>query len=157
MSEVIIVCFGNVCRSPMGAALLQQALDRRLGDGHEVVVTSAGIGASDGYPPSQGSIRAMQNRGIDIRSHRSRLLTPDWSRRALLVYCMEDYQVERARGMAPDCADRIRTMGEDVPDPLGSGQIAYDAVAYKIETLIPGVVEEIVAALGDAPAPAPQL
>lgn len=138
-----MVCFGNVCRSPMAEALLQRALDEQLGDG-AVLVTSGGVGASDGYPPSQGTIRAMADRGIDVRRHRSRELTPSWASRAFLIYCMEDYQVDRVRAMAPSLDGRARLMGgEEVPDPLGSGQGAYDAVAEQLERLLPPVVDEV--------------
>src|SRR5688572_11125164 len=67
--EIIVVCYGNICRSPMGVVLLQRALDERLGEG-VVLVTGAGIGADDGRPPSQGTIRAMAARGFDLRSSR---------------------------------------------------------------------------------------
>lgn len=146
--EIIAVCFGNVCRSPMAEVLLQRALDERLGPDGGLVVSSAGVAASDGYPPSRGSVRAMERYGLDIRSHRSRELTPGWARRAFLVYCMEDYQVDRVRAMLPDeMHPRVRTMGEEIPDPLGSGQFAYDAVANAIWTLVPRVVDEVVAEL----------
>lgn len=150
MREIVMVCFGNVCRSPMAEALLQRALDERLGAG-AVLVTSAGIAASDGFPPSRGTIRAMADRGIDARRHRSRELTASWAARAFLLYCMEEYQVERVRAMAP-VDGRARLMGdEEVPDPLGSGQEAYDAVAEQIERLLPQVVAEVVAEIEAEP------
>ena len=62
MREIVVVCYGNICRSPMGEVLLQRALDERLGEG-AILVTSAGIGADDGRPPSTGTIRAMAERG----------------------------------------------------------------------------------------------
>lgn len=149
--EVIVVCYGNICRSPMAEALLQRALDERLGPGR-VLVGSAGIAAGDGHPPSQGSVRAMQSRGVDIRRTRSRELTAAMARRAHLIYCMEEYQVERVRALLPtDHAARVRTMGEEVPDPLGAGQAAYDAVAAKVESLIPRVVDEIATSLDGSP------
>lgn len=148
MTEIICICFGNVCRSPIAEAMLQRALAERLGEG-AVVVSSAGIAATDGYPPSQGSVRAMQTRGFDIRGHRSRELTLGWARNAFLMYCMEDYQVDRVRAMLSDGVERARLFGgQEVPDPLGSGQAAYEAVADQIESLLPQVVEEVVAELG---------
>lgn len=144
-----MVCLANVCRSPMAEALLRRALDDRLGPGHDVAVGSAGIGAHDGQPPSQGAIRAMELRGIDIRHQRSSDLTAGMAARADLIYCMEDYQVGHVRDLLAGGLDRARTMGEDVPDPMGHGQLAYDAIAARIESLIPRVVDEIAAFLGD--------
>ena len=143
-----MVCFGNICRSPMAEALLQRALDERLGEGHDVLVSSAGVAATEGLPPSQGSIRAMRSYGIDIHRSRSRELTPSMAQRADLIYCMESYQVDRVRAMLPaEQSDRVRLMGDEVPDPLGAGQPAYDAVADQIEKLLPGVIEQVVAYL----------
>lgn len=147
MREVIVVCYGNICRSPMGEVLLQRALDERFGDG-SFLVTSAGIGADDGRPPSQGTIRAMAERGFDVRRLRSTYLRPDAARAAWRLYCMEEYQVERIRQQAPEAADKVMLLaGEEVPDPLGSGQQAYEQVALQIERLIPAVLDEIEKAL----------
>lgn len=141
--EIVVVCYGNICRSPIGEVLLQQALDERVAPGR-FLVTSAGIGADDGRPPSQGTIRTLAARGIDARGLRSSLLRPADVRRAWRIYCMEDYQVAHVRAMAPGADERVRLMaGQEVPDPLGSGQEMYDAVADQIEHLLPSVLEEI--------------
>lgn len=124
-------------------ALLQQALDERFGPG-EFLVTGAGIGADDGRPPSQGTVRAMERRGIDVRRHRSRFLTPQITRQAWRVYAAEHYQVEHARlALQLEAHGRIRLFGEEVPDPLGSGEEAYERVAQQIERLLPSVVDAI--------------
>lgn len=144
---IIVTCYGNICRSPIGEVLLQRALDARLGDG-VVIVTSAGIGADDGRPPSQGTVRAMEARGIDVRRLRSTYLTRRLAERAWRIYCMEDYQVARARELIPEEPDKVMLWGgEEVPDPLGSTQEAYDAVARQFERLLPAVVEDIAAAI----------
>lgn len=141
--EIIVVCYGNICRSPMGEVLLQRALDERFGAG-SFLVTSAGIGADDGRPPSQGTIRAMADRGVDVRRLRSTYLRATAAEAAWRIYCMEDYQVAQVRAMLPGDADKVSLLaGEEVPDPLGSGQQAYENVALQIERLIPAVLDEI--------------
>jgi protein-tyrosine-phosphatase len=131
----------------MGEVLLQRGLDERLGAG-EVLVTSAGIGADDGRPPSLGTIRAMADRDIDLRFARSTYLTPAHAARAWRLYCMEQYQVERVRGMLNGNPERVMLFaGEEVPDPIGSGQQIYDEVALQIERLLPAVIDDIAAAI----------
>lgn len=145
--EIIAVCYGNICRSPMAEALLQRALDERLGEG-VILVTSAGIGADDGRPPSQGTIKAMAARGFDLRFTRSTYLTPEHAARAWRLYCMEQYQVDRVRSMLPRRPERVMLLGgEEVPDPIGSGQQIYDEVALQIERLLPAVVDDIARAI----------
>ena len=149
--EIVCICFGNICRSPMMEALLQRALDERFGAG-AFLVTGAGIGADDGRPPSQGTVRAMSRRGLDVRSHRSRFLTPGIVRGAWRVYAAEAYQVEHARRAADaEAHARIDLFGEEVPDPFGSSDQAYEAVAQQIERLLPGVVEAIARELEASP------
>ena len=140
------VCYGNICRSPIAEVLLQRALDDRFGQG-EFLVTSAGIGADDGRPPSQGTIKAMQQRGIDCRSLRSTYMTGVIATRSWRIYCMEDYQVQFVRSMVQDARDKVMLMGEEVPDPLGSKQKAYDNVALQIERLLPSVLDDIARAV----------
>jgi protein-tyrosine phosphatase len=145
--EIIVSCYGNICRSPIGEALLQRALDERLGPG-VVIVTGGGIGADDGRPPSQGTIRVMAARGFDVRSHRSRLLSPPRAARAWRILCMEDYQVARVREMLPGQEHRVMLWGgEEVGDPLGSGDQAYEDVALQLERLLSSVVDEIAVAI----------
>jgi len=146
MKEIIVVCYGNICRSPMGEVLLQRALDERFGAG-EFIVTSAGIGADDGRPPSQGTIKAMAERGSDVRSLRSSYLTPAMARRAWRLYVMEEYQANHVRGLVDDPSKVMLLAGEEVDDPLGSGQQAYEDVAVQIERLLPAVVEDIAAGI----------
>jgi protein-tyrosine-phosphatase len=54
---------------------------------------------------------------------------------------MEEYQCARVRQMTDP--SKVMLMGEEVPDPMGSAQSAYDAVAEQIERLLPGVVEDV--------------
>lgn len=146
--EIVCLCFGNICRSPMMEALLQRALDDRFGEGR-FMVTGAGVGADDGRPPSQGTVRALERRGIDFRRHRSRALTPSIARGAWRIYATETYQVQRAQAfLEPADQHKVRLMGgEEIDDPYGSNDQAYETVAVQVERLIPMVVEEIASEL----------
>lgn len=130
----------------MGEVLLQRALDERLGEA-AFLVTSAGIGADDGRPPSQGTIRAMADRGFDVRVLRSAYLTAEAAENAWRIYCMEEYQANFVRSMVREDRDKVMLMGEEIPDPLGSKQKAYDTVARQIERLLPEVVDDIARAV----------
>ena len=73
MSEILVVCTGNICRSPMAEGFLRAALVERLGEAAPVV-TSAGTAGWDGSGAMDESIRAAQERGVDIRAHLARRL-----------------------------------------------------------------------------------
>ena len=65
---LLVVCVGNICRSPMAAAMLKH----QLGEQTDVTVGSAGLGALVGYPADDHAIALMQERGLDISDHRGR-------------------------------------------------------------------------------------
>ncbi len=142
MPEVVFVCYGNICRSPMGEALLQRALDERLTPGHDWIVTSAGVGATDGTPASRGTKDVLAARGIDFRRHRARYLTPAIARNAALLVCMEAMQVEQVRRMVDD-PDRVVLLGDGVPDPIGAGPELYEKTAALIESHIAALVGKL--------------
>ena len=139
MPEVVFVCYGNICRSPIGEALLARALNERLGDGHDWVVSSAGVGATDGTPASRGTKDVLAARGIDFRRHRARFLTPAIARDAFLLVCMEPMQVEQVRRMVND-PEKVVLLGDGVPDPIGAGPELYEKTAALIESHIAGLV-----------------
>ncbi|MFL5359908.1 MAG: low molecular weight phosphotyrosine protein phosphatase, partial [Myxococcales bacterium] len=70
--RVLMVCTGNICRSPMAQVLLADALKKR---GIDVAVESAGLGALVGHPADPIAVKLMQARGLDLSGHRGRQLT----------------------------------------------------------------------------------
>jgi protein-tyrosine phosphatase len=83
--RVLLVCTANICRSPMAAALLQDACATRQ---LPVVVSSAGF-LFDGHAASDTTIKVMGERGLDLRSHRSRVIDGPIIGAADLVLTME--------------------------------------------------------------------
>ena len=72
--DILLVCTGNMCRSPMAEAMLRHQLDER---GVEVDVHSAGL-TGDGSPASEPAVQVMAAEyELPIDAHRSRLLTAD--------------------------------------------------------------------------------
>src|SRR5256714_12133398 len=71
--RILLVCTGNICRSPLAAALLGRALVERGMEG--LAVASAGAGGWEGAPVSEGAYLVGLERGRDLSGHRARLLT----------------------------------------------------------------------------------
>ena len=57
MASILVVCSGNICRSPIAEGFLRRAIGRRLGEGAPSV-SSAGTIACDGNLPSEGRVTA---------------------------------------------------------------------------------------------------
>ncbi|MEX0666480.1 MAG: protein-tyrosine-phosphatase [Acidimicrobiia bacterium] len=100
---MLVVCTGNICRSPMGEALLRAHLDAR---GTAVNVHSAGTMAWNAGPPNE-AVAAMAEMGLDISAHRSRQLTTELIGEADLVLGMTRQHVDRITALAPDAATRV--------------------------------------------------
>ena len=134
MFQVLIVCTGNTCRSPMAEGILRSLLPSDLAE--HVTVHSAGTGASDGLPAAAFALGATSPRGVDLTAHRSRLLTPQLVRESDLIIAMEPAHVDRARELVPDAAERVHLIteqgagpgsqaGTGVSDPIGGGPDDY--------------------------------
>ena len=72
--HVLVVCVGNICRSPMAEALLRRELRGQEG----FTVDSAGLGALVGHPASEYSVELMAEIGEDISGHRAREFIRTW-------------------------------------------------------------------------------
>lgn len=94
--EVLFVCLGNLCRSPMAEGIARDLLVREYPESAGVItVSSAGLGAPDGEPATEEAVLALAGRGIDISAHRARRVTPSVLAAAGLVLAMEDRHRER--------------------------------------------------------------
>lgn len=96
--KVLLVCTGNICRSPMAEALFRDGLARR---GVPAVVRSAGLVTED-RPASPHGVEVMADRGLDLSAHRSRRLTAPLVAPADLVVGMERQHVREVAVLAPD-------------------------------------------------------
>jgi protein-tyrosine phosphatase len=110
MASILVVCTGNICRSPMAEGLLRRALERRIGTAAPEV-SSAGTIAADGGPATDASVAAARELGIDIAGHRARRLSAPLAD-ADLVLCMAAEHRDAIAALAPSAADRTFTLKE---------------------------------------------
>ena len=111
MTAVLVVCTGNVCRSPMAEGFLRAALERRFG--HESpAVSSAGTAGWEGSGAMDEAIEAAAERGVDISDHVARRLVPGMASDADLVLCMAAEHRDAIDANEPDTAPRTFTLKE---------------------------------------------
>ncbi|MBC8449462.1 MAG: low molecular weight protein arginine phosphatase [Chloroflexi bacterium] len=160
--RVLIVCTGNVCRSPVATGLLCQRL---AADGlaGEVMVHSAGTWGLDGEPASAHAVRVMAERGVDIGEHRARTLRPYDVAAADLILTMEERHRRSIFHIQPAALRKVFLLSEmagehgDVEDPYGLPIEAYRDGADELTRLISQGYQEILRRLGLSTSPAARL
>ncbi len=106
--EILVLCTGNICRSPMAAGLLRDRIAERGLDAH---VHSAGL-LYDGRPASQSAVDVLAGRGIDISDHASAVMTRDDVQHADLVLAMARRHLRESVVLDPSSFVRTYTLKE---------------------------------------------
>jgi protein-tyrosine phosphatase len=129
MKNILVICIGNICRSPMAEAMLKQALPGAR-------VYSAGLGALIGKPADPLAVQVMAERGIDVREHRAQQISLGLVSQADLVLVMDLEQKKHIETRYPAARGKIFRLGEgekvDIPDPYREGLDSFQNVQQLI-------------------------
>ena len=142
MKRVLVVCTGNICRSPMVVGFLRDRL--QAGGYNDVIVESAGVYGLHESPATPYARQVMRERDIDISDHCSRQLTIEMVQQADIILVMEQYHRWFIRSQAKGYKDKVLLMSQlvgeeyDIRDPYQGSRREYEYIAAELE----GIVDE---------------
>lgn len=150
MASVLFVCLGNICRSPLAEGVLRDEAARQ---GRDLLVDSAGTGDWHlGHPPDTRAQAVAAKNGLDIRSLRARLVTPEDFRRFDHIVAMDSRNLADLEAMRPPDGDahlsRLLDFApdlgvSDVPDPYQGGPEGFDETYRLVRAGVKGLVARL--------------
>ncbi len=141
MPSILFVCSANQCRSPMAEVLFEKLLEEK-GLREDWRVESAGVWAYQGAAATHNAQIAMDERGLNLRGHRSQPTDSSLLEQFDVIVVMEVEHKESLQGDHASLADRILTIREligesgDFDDPVGGSLEVYREAADTLYDLL---------------------
>ncbi|MDP1563962.1 MAG: L-threonylcarbamoyladenylate synthase [Pirellulaceae bacterium] len=143
--NILLVCTGNTCRSPMAECLMKDALAKRFKckveqlPEHGIMVASAGVAAHEGSRASREAVTVMAQRNLDLSLHESQAVSENVVHSADLILTMTHSHKNALLSYFPMVAGRTFVLSggsEDVSDPIGGSVAIYEECASQIQRYV---------------------
>lgn len=123
--NILVVCVGNICRSPTAELLLRNTLDPS-----NFVVTSAGLAARTGESMESNARLVLEEQGLDASGFIARQITPAIVNESDLILVMEKDHVKKVLGIASHARGKVFLLGKwqserEIKDPYRQGKAAF--------------------------------
>lgn len=130
-NKILVVCVGNICRSPSGEYLFKKLLPNKE-------IASAGIGALVGKPADSMATEVAKEKGVSLEGHIAQQLNSQLCSEYDLILVMEKGHIEAVTKIAPEARGKTMLFGQwigqkDIPDPYRQSREAFDHAYSLIE------------------------
>lgn len=133
IKSILVVCVGNICRSPMAEYLLKQQHP-------DLQIESAGISGLTGYPADDKAQLCMHRLNIDMQSHIAKKLNTEQLKQADLILVMSNNQQKHIEQTWPFAKGKVFRLGhwqnKNVPDPYQHDQVFFDNTCQLIQQCV---------------------
>ncbi|WP_201582607.1 low molecular weight protein-tyrosine-phosphatase [Psychrobacter jeotgali] len=127
--NILVVCVGNICRSPIAEALLSEQYPQKN-------IDSAGVSALVGHSADSKAIEAMKNDGIDISNHIAKQIDESLVVKSDLILTMSDHQTKWIESQWPHSRGKTFKIGhwidKDIADPYKLDKQAFETAKQDI-------------------------
>lgn len=134
VTKILMVCLGNICRSPLAEGILQSKLPK-----DKFIVDSAGTGDWHvGHQPDKRSVAVAKKNGLDITNQKARQFTTSDFETFDYIYVMDKSNYDNVVKLAPNTEAKAKVQlmldalatekGMEVPDPYFGGNEGFDTV-----------------------------
>ena len=139
--QIVFVCTGNTCRSPLCEGLFKKLLAYKLECTPEELpargffINSAGIAAHGGDPASPDAVEVAHNMGVDLSGHRSQPLSNELFHSADRILTLTNNHLAALRGLTGPLGANPELLcrdGRDITDPIGQDREVYKQCAEQI-------------------------
>ncbi|WP_029684383.1 protein-tyrosine-phosphatase [Tatumella saanichensis] len=130
-NSILVVCTGNICRSPIGERLLRQKLPSKK-------IDSAGVGALVDHAADNSAIAVADEHGLSLEGHKGQQFTGRLGRQYDLILVMEKQHIEQVTRIAPEARGKTLLFGhwlgnKEIPDPYRQSMEAFEFVYQLLE------------------------
>ena len=145
MINVLFICHGNICRSPMGEFILKDMTEKR-GIAHKFYIESAATSTEElgnpVYPPAR---RKLKEHGIDCAGKTARQITKADYKKFDYIFCADSYNIKNAlRIFGSDPENKVCRLLDltnrprDIADPwyTGNFDITWDDIVEGCEAFL---------------------
>ncbi|MBA6362822.1 low molecular weight phosphotyrosine protein phosphatase [Colwellia sp. BRX8-4] len=136
-NSILVVCAGNICRSPTGEYLLKDKLKNKPGDSH-IKVSSAGLTALVGNSAEATATSIALSNNIDMSGHKGRQLNSTLITENDLILVMEERHLTDLLGKYPQARGKTFLLGKwidntEIPDPYRQSHEAFEHVYQLVD------------------------